>query len=449
MPVPVIAIFDIGKTNKKLFLFSEGYELLYEKSEQLSEITDEDGDACEDVQLLSEWLIKSLQQVMADPRFEIRALNVSAYGASFVYLDESGNVTAPLYNYLKPYPAGLQTYLFTKYGGEDVFCLTTASPPLGSLNSGLQFFRIRQHQSRLFSSIKWALHLPQFISSIITKKYASEITSIGCHTALWDYTQHSYHAWVQEEGLLDKLPPILSADSTFSGISQYQSIQVGIGLHDSSAALIPYLVHFEEPFVLISTGTWCISLHPFNDEPLTKDQLKQDCLCYFTYRERPVKASRLFAGNEHEQQIRRLADHFNKPIDYYKHIAFNESWIAPLPLEPGFFSRKNLADFSGYEDAYHHLMWDITLQQRHSTSLIMDTARTTRIFVDGGFSNNDVFMNMLAIQMPQVEVYAASMAQASALGAALAIHQRWNPLPLRKDLISLKLYSNRAKISNL
>ena len=45
----VIAVFDIGKTNKKLFLFDEEYRVVYEKSEQLPETTDEDGDACEDI----------------------------------------------------------------------------------------------------------------------------------------------------------------------------------------------------------------------------------------------------------------------------------------------------------------------------------------------------------------------------------------------------------------
>ncbi len=45
----VIAIFDVGKTNKKLLLFDERYQLVYEEGKQLDEITDEEGFACEDV----------------------------------------------------------------------------------------------------------------------------------------------------------------------------------------------------------------------------------------------------------------------------------------------------------------------------------------------------------------------------------------------------------------
>ena len=50
MSIPSIAIFDIGKTNKKLFLFDEDYKIVFEKNECLTEIKDEDGDACEDLQ---------------------------------------------------------------------------------------------------------------------------------------------------------------------------------------------------------------------------------------------------------------------------------------------------------------------------------------------------------------------------------------------------------------
>jgi glycerol kinase len=41
--IPVIAVFDVGKTNKKLFLFDQDYKIVYEKSARFTEIVDEDG----------------------------------------------------------------------------------------------------------------------------------------------------------------------------------------------------------------------------------------------------------------------------------------------------------------------------------------------------------------------------------------------------------------------
>ncbi len=64
-----------------------------------------------------------------------------------------------------------------------------------------------------------------------------------------------------------------------------------------------------------------------------------------------------------------------------------------------------------------------------------------RIFVDGGFSKNSVFMHLLAAAVPGMEVYAASMAQASAIGAALVIHKDWNTCSIPNDIIQLKYYS--------
>ena len=44
-PIPVVAIFDVGKTNKKLFLFNEQYQIVFERSARFLETTDEDGDS--------------------------------------------------------------------------------------------------------------------------------------------------------------------------------------------------------------------------------------------------------------------------------------------------------------------------------------------------------------------------------------------------------------------
>ncbi|MDQ6904581.1 MAG: FGGY family carbohydrate kinase, partial [Bacteroidota bacterium] len=325
--LPVIAIFDIGKTNKKFFLLDYNYQIKLEKSITLPEIIDEDGDACEDVDALTNWITETFTHILKEKEYEIKAINFSAYGASFVHVDSSGKIVAPLYNYLKKYPVSLQDIFFKKYGGEENLSCETASPILGSLNSGLQLYRLMVEKPAVFRNIKYALHLPQYISYLITGKMFSDITSIGCHTLLWDFPRNKYHHWVKDEGIEIKLAPISPSDKTFNITFDNKSMKAGTGLHDSSAALIPYLAVFKEPFLLISTGTWCISLNPFNKTPLTNDELKNDCLCYLDYFGTPVKASRLFAGYLHEQQIKRLAKHFEKKEDFYKSISYDAAVI--------------------------------------------------------------------------------------------------------------------------
>jgi glycerol kinase len=106
------------------------------------------------------------------------------------------------------------------------------------------------------------------------------------------------------------------------------------------------------------------------------------------------------------------------------------------------FENRNLNDFTNYEIAYHQLLLDIVNQQISSTNLVIHNSPVKKVFVDGGFSKNPIFMNLLAEAFPKMEVYAASMAQASALGAALAIHKSWNPKPIQNDLIDLKFYKH-------
>ena len=461
----VITIIDVGKTNKKLFLFDRQYRIVWERTEQFPETTDDDGDPCEDLNRLTEWMLSAIREVLALPQFEVQAINFSGYGASLVYLDANGQPVGYLYNYLKSYPDAIRQQFYDHYGPADVLSVQTASPALDSLNSGLMLYRIKYDKPELFGHIRYVLHLPQYLSYIVTRQPLSDLTSIGCHTMLWDFTKNQYHDWVTAEGLDALMGDLFPADKAMiAQLSDGQTLLAGVGLHDSSAALIPYLASFQDsPFVLISTGTWCISMNPFNNERITAEELQYDCLCYLTYKGEPVKASRLFAGYEHEQQTKRLAKHFGVGVDRYKQIRYDADLIQTLQqttldvqpaeglippvvmpsLAGSAFGGRDLTRFDDYETAYHQLVLDIMAGQLISTALVLPSPGqpgVTRIFVDGGFSQNQIYMNLLSAAFPDMDVLAASVAQATALGAALAIHDEWNPLPIPSDLITLTKY---------
>jgi len=452
--IPVIAIFDVGKTNKKIFLFDENYHIVYEKSARFIETVDEDGDACENLESLRSSVFSSLNEVIALKEFAIKAVNFSAYGASFVYVDEHGEPLTPLYNYLKSYPEKLSDHLYNTFGGKEAFGLATASPLLGSLNSGLQLYRLKNEQPEIFKRLKYALHLPQYLSFLVTGEACSDLTSIGCHTAMWDFKTNNYHEWIRKENIEEKLAPVIPTDNSYLVTYHGLNLKVGVGLHDSSAALIPYMVSFKEPFVLISTGTWCISLNPFNQTPLSVDELQKDCLCFLEYQGKPVKSSRLFSGFEHEQQSKRIAAHFNGDARKFRHIDFDPQMVAHLNKnnqqnetddfkKESAFAGRNLADFRDDIEAYHQLMFDLVKLQFASTQLVLTGTNVKRIFVDGGFSNNSIYMNLLAAAFPAIEVFAASMAQATAMGAALVLHKEWNSKAIPNNIIELKYYASR------
>ncbi|HVY74260.1 MAG TPA: FGGY family carbohydrate kinase [Puia sp.] len=438
-PQSVIAIFDIGRTNKKRLLFSERYELLEELNVRLPETVDEDGFPAEDLGLLSEWLQQSFSELLIRKDLRVCAVNVSAYGASFVHLDSELKTCAPLYNYLKPFPENLQARFNSEYDWDGGLAAQTASPELGSLNSGMQLYWLKKNRPEIFERIRYSLHLPQYISFLLSGFCATELTSIGCHTRLWDFTRHDYHQWVKAEGLLEKFPAVYGGD--YVSKRKSDGIAVGIGLHDSSSALIPYLSVSGDPFLLISTGTWSISLNPFNHSPLTTEELRQDCLCYLSFQGKPVKAARLFAGHDHDEFVKKLAVHFQCAEDHYLNLLPDEQllqrWSTANDLQID-EACNTLSGFINYADAYHAGMVRIMRKQKKSTALVLEPGRTKKIFVDGGFSKNRLFLHLLARSFPEQQVYAASLAHASALGAALAIHFHWHPGPAPERLPELK-----------
>jgi len=430
MRTSVIAIFDIGKTNKKVFLFDEDYKIRFEKPVHLPEIQDEDGFPCEDIHALTQWVLDSFQELLSLKEFDIKAVNVSAHGASFVHIDEAGKPVAPLYNYLKPFPEELKKKFYGTYGGEDEFARVTASPVLGHLNSGMQLYWLKYKRPEIFKKIKYSLHLPEYISYLFSGKPASGVTSIGCHTNLWNFTSNQYHTWVAQEKILEKFAPIKPSNKAELTNNNYK---VGIGLHDSSAALIPYLQYFAEPFILLSTGTWSISLNPFNHSVLKPEELKQDCVSYLSYDGHPVKAARLFAGHMHDEAVKKISEKFNKSEDYFQQVKYDPCVIQSIS-DFKFLGIDNLKTF---EITYHQILADLIQKQKKSTDLILQ-GTTKNLYVDGGFSKNPIFMQMLARIYPTVKVFAADLHQATALGAALSIHNEWNKKEKPSQLINLE-----------
>src|SRR5690606_15127962 len=105
------------------------------------------------------------------------------------------------------------------------------------------------------------------------------------------------------------------------------------------------------------------------------------------------------------------------------------------------FQYRSIGQFSNAAEAYHQLILDLVALQQQSTRMIMERTAVKKIFVDGGFSKNAIYMNLLSAAFPDIEVYAAGMAQATALGTAMSIHKHWNKKPLANDIIELKYYS--------
>lgn len=437
--IPVTAIFDIGKTNKKFFLFDQEFREVYKEYHRLEYIVDDDGDSCESLLDLVAWIKKTLENAMRMPKFNIRKLNFTTYGASLVHLDLEGYPVTPLYNYTKKYPEELLQSFYKKYGGREHFSQETSSPALGMINSGLQLYWLKYQKPEFFKKIHKSLHLPQFLSYIFTGKIVSEYTSIGCHTALWNFKESSYHNWLKEEGLIKLLPKAIDTSNSFQISFNKKSLSIGVGIHDSSSALLPYLIDNSEPFALLSTGTWAISMNPFNKSPLTDDELRKDTLHFIGIHGQPIKISRLFIGEEHKFQIEKLYEYFNLNKGYYKLLKFDKkqydsiksklkrfrfNFLLPEILGITQAEKTDFSSFKTFEEAYYCFIEELTDIQIASLRLVIDNSEIKTLYIDGGFNANEIFVEILRLKLPTLNIETTSFALGTALGAALIVNDK-------------------------
>ncbi len=427
-----IAIFDIGKTNKKFFLFNHSFEVLEKESILFEETMDEDGFPCEDLEKLISWVQAIFNKFNALKKYEITHLNFSTYGASLVYLDHQGNPILPFYNYLKPVRDEFSELFDEKYDTKQI-SLESCSSSLELLNSGFQLFWMKYRHPKKYAQVKQVMHFPQYLAYLFHNQVLADYTSIGCHTRLWDFENMKYHRWTELEEVHRLLPLPVASDQLHQG---KKNIKIGVGIHDSSAALIPYLKKSKKPFILLSTGTWNICLNPFNEESLTQDDLDADCLFFLAPNANHVKASRAMLGAEHEFQVNKLIEHFKKTPGDYWNLKFDQERYKRIIMESKgqilkpkrVKNRKILSQFKliktnpygNFEDAYFFLVHSLISIQLQSLNLV-NISSFEQLYIDGGFVNNDVFVKALGYHLPTVKIIESENPIGSALGAAMVM----------------------------
>jgi sugar (pentulose or hexulose) kinase len=428
----VIAVFDIGKTNKKIFLFDKNFEVVHKNSIRFEEIVDDDNDPCDNIQSIEAWIKNEIKSIQEKNEFTIKAINFSTHGATLLYLDKDGNRITPLYNYLKPLDIDFNPF-YEAHGGVEEFARKTASPAYGMLNAGLQMYWLKNSKPHFWNKVDAILHYPQYLSYLFSNKLTADYTSVGAHTATWDFDKMQYHEWLATEHIT--LPEPKPGKNAALSLVNKQYIYIGKGLHDSSSSIIPILESNENSnreFVLLSTGTWIICMNPFSKETLMSHQLKNDCLCFMTPNKKQIKSSMQFLGRIHEVNAIALSNYFNVDKNHYLELTLNKKLCTDILFKQRnvFFpddiasdfkgDLKQLETFSDYEHAYYQLIFEISHRVHQGVERILDSKNNLKdIYISGGFNRNDMFVEYLTQMMPEQNIQFPKGKNASALGAAM------------------------------
>ncbi|MCG8476075.1 MAG: carbohydrate kinase [Cytophagales bacterium] len=455
MAQSVIAVFDIGRTNKKFCLLNRDYELVHEEIRQFPETEDEDGFLCEDLSSVLKWMKQTLNTAMKNKNFTVRALNFSAYGAALVHVNRNGKPVAPVYNYWKPISEKTKEGFFGSEEKKEEMIKSSQAMDLSMLNTGLQLYSLKYDKPEIFSKVHSSLFLPQFCSSYFTGKNFSELSSLGLHSLIWNFEKDRSQDWIYTEKLNSKLPPVINATAKEIISLKNRELKCGIGIQDSLATLVPYQLSSERSYIALSTGCWSVAMNPFNTQEITSEELKQDTFKVLSYKGEPVRATRLFLGREHDYQVKRIADHFGVDSKFYlsykldtarlqklseekfvtkKFFPVNVTGTGPFPDE-----YKRTADLSLFEDeseAYTQLLLDLAFYQKTSLELVIGNIEMDKVFVSGGFSFNQAFLRILATMMPNLQFFVNTINRAAVLGAALVLHNHWNSENDLENLLS-------------
>ncbi|QFQ89580.1 carbohydrate kinase (plasmid) [Paracoccus kondratievae] len=413
-----IAVIDIGKTNAKLALV-DGRTLA-----EIAVVTRPNrplpGPPWPHVDLDGHWRFFLTHLAAFQAEHGVDAISITTHGAAAVLLDRQGRVAAPMLDYEHSGPDALAA----RYDAIRPDFALTGSPrlPLG-LNLGAQLHWLLATHPKLAERVAHVVTYPQYWGWRLTGERASDVSSLGCHTDLWDPWQGCFSPLVERLGLTDRFAPARRSNEVLGGLSPEVAgltgipagTPVAVGIHDSNASLFPHVLARKAPFAVVSTGTWVVAmavggaserLDPARDVLVNVNALGQ-----------PVPSARFMGGREFEIIH---AGSAAEPSDADR-AAVLDAGVMILPaVEPGSgpFRGREMAWIGtpgGEGQRMVALSWYLALMT--ATCLDLIAARGPTI-VEGPFARNGDFLDMLsALRGEGVET--AASATGTSVGAAL------------------------------
>jgi sugar (pentulose or hexulose) kinase len=300
-PVRNVAVIDIGKTHAKLIVVDgqSGEEIASRKI--ANRVLSGPPYPHYDIDALWTFIIEGLAAFHEQPGYQ--AISITTHGASAALLNSEGDLALPVLDYEHSYPDPIQkAYAALRPPFEETF---SPALPMG-LNVGAQLHYQKIAFPDAFADVTDIMTYPQYWAYRLTGVKANEVTSLGCHTDLWQPGKAAFSSLPDILGITDLMAPVRSAFDTLGSllpdiakrIGAQEDIPVYCGLHDSNASLLPHLMVRKGPFSVVSTGTWVIcfgvgalleTLDPARDTLVNVDAFAK-----------PVPSARFMGGREFE-----------------------------------------------------------------------------------------------------------------------------------------------------
>ncbi len=449
-----IAVIDIGMTNKKVAIYDSALRMIDSVSRTFEPVI-VDGLETHDLAGMEEWFIASI--ALFAKAHDIGAIAVSTHGATVVCVGADGSPSSPCVLYTHEPGDGFQERFYRKVGDPVELQAVTGTPRLAAMiNPAKALLFMAERFPGALEDTKQVLNYPQYWGFRFTGNYGVEGTYIANHSYLWDWNAERYSSVAERLGVADKMPyPIRKSWEVLGTLKPEIAERMGLrpdtivtmGIHDSNASLLPHLAKKQgKDFILNSTGTWCVIMHPQQRYRFEPGELGKVVFFNRSAYLQPVKTTIFLGGMEYERWSALIASVSGVrsadpgPAAYPAVFEGMDAFILP-ELVPGsgqFPGSKARAVEAGatylFEDiesgkALPAFMKDSARAMAVlNASLVVQTLVAldraglvpgSEVFTEGGFRKNRDYNGLVAAALRGNPVKLTDIAEATSLGAAM------------------------------
>ena len=297
----IIAVIDLGKTNSKVALVDTTQAQEIKVVTQSTTVNEKTPFPSLDHESIENFIFNSLSELAKET--DINAITVTTHGATATLLDAQGELALPVLDYEFKDIDNLRS----DYNKCRPSFKKTGSPVLpGGLNIGAQLYWLQKNYEKQFSKAKTLLTWPQYWVHLLTGEKHNDVTSLGCHTDLYEPHKQQYSSLVDAMQWRTLMPPTRNSGQTSGPVLPSVANRIGLspstpvhtGIHDSNASLVPHLISQTAPYTVVSTGTWFIAM-AIGGSMTSLDETRDTLLNVNAYGE-PVPSARFMGGRERE-----------------------------------------------------------------------------------------------------------------------------------------------------
>jgi len=390
------AVFDIGKTNIKLSLVGRDSGQLAISAQSENSVLNDGDFPCANTEHIWLWLKSQLKQWSTT--YLIEGIGITTHGATIACVAE-GELVLPILDYeFTEIDSARQAYNLLRPAFDE-----TLSPalPVG-LNLGAQLHWLQKQYPEEFARTQHFLLYPQYWCYRLSGVAVSEMTSLGCHTDLWNPNKKDYSTLVNRQRWRELFPPNFAAGKCLGVIKPDLAKTLGLpatceiynGIHDSNASLVPHLFTQKTPFAVVSSGTWTI-IAGIGSPTSCLDERK-DMLANVNVFGEPTSCIRFMGGREWQQ----LAGTENASEKDFLALSRRGVYAIPAFSDQGGPFRQQAGYVYGAE--HQHLSESeksalatlyLALMTDHCLELLQ---QNSTVIIEGAFARNSWLMKILA-----------------------------------------------------